>query len=305
MVLPEMRIVSLVPSATEIVCALGLADALVGVSGDCTFPPEVQGKTILTDGIVAAESPSGRIDRRIRGELHAGKSVYHFDGALLRSLSPDLILTQELCPVCAPSYTMVTRTAKTLEGETRIVSLDPRGFLDVLDTILLIGDVTGRRDRAEALVSTLRSRIESVSRRVRGARPRAACLEWLDPVYVAGHWVPEMVAIAGGCDVLGKPREASFAVEWEDVLAAQPDVLLLMPCGFDIGRTRREITLLSGRAGWETLPAMRWGRVYLADATSYFSRPGPRIVDSLEILAATLHPETFSYDFPPGAVERL
>lgn len=305
MILPEMRIVSLLPSATEIVCALGLVDALVGVSGDCDFPPEVQGKPVLTDGIVTAESPSGGIDRRIRGELHAGKSVYHFDGALLESLRPDLILTQELCPVCAPSYTVVTRTAKTLEAETRIVSLEPRGFLDVLETILLIGEVTGRRDRAEVLVDRLRSRIESISLRVSGPRPRVACLEWLAPVYVAGHWVPEMVAIAGGRDVLGKPHEASFAVEWEDVLAAQPDVLMLMPCGFDIGRTRQEIHLLSGRVGWETLPAMRRGCVYLTDASSYFSRPGPRIVDSLEILAAILHPEARAFGGPPGAVERL
>ncbi len=300
-----MRIVSLVPSATEIVCTLGLADALVGVSDDCDFPPEVRGKPVLSDAIVTPDLPSGAIDHRIRGQIHTGKSVYHLDEQQLSRLRPDLILTQELCTVCAPSYTLVTEAAKMLEADAKIVSLEPHGLLDILDNIHLVGDITGTVDRAHAVVRRLRDRIDAVAVRAAGPRPRVACLEWLDPVYGGGHWVPEMVATAGGVDVLGTPREPSRVVEWEKMLAARPDVLILMPCGFDIPRTRKEINLLLERPGWRDLPAVRAGRVYLTDASSYFNRPGPRIVDGLEILAVILRPEAFAYDVPSGAMEKL
>jgi iron complex transport system substrate-binding protein len=302
-----MRIVSLLPSATEIVCALGLADVLVGVSHDCDFPPEIQGKPVLSEAIVGTAMPSGAIEDRIRGAIHKGKSVYHLDDRALARLDPDLILTQELCAVCAPSYTLVKQAAKLMDAETRIVSLEPHGLLDVLDNILLVGELTGTARRAETLVDRLRGRIEAV--RVRAAeaasRPRVACLEWLEPVYVGGHWVPEMVAIAGGLDVLGRRGEPSFAVEWEMVTSARPEVLALMPCGFDAGRIRAEMDLLTARPGWLELPAVRSGRVYLTDASSYFSRPGPRLADGLEILAAAIHPEIFRHALPAGALERM
>jgi len=302
-----MRIVSLLPSATEIVCALGLADVLVGVSHDCDFPPEIQGKPVLSEAIVGTTMPSGAIEDRIRGAIHKGKSVYHLDDRALARLDPDLILTQELCAVCAPSYTLVKQAAKLLDAETRIVSLEPHGLLDVLDNILLVGELTGTARRAETLVDRLRGRIEAV--RVRAAeaasRPRVACLEWLEPVYVGGHWVPEMVTIAGGLDVLGRRGEPSFAVEWETVASAHPEVLALMPCGFDVGRIRAEMDLLTARPGWLDIPAVRSGRVYLTDASSYFSRPGPRLADGLEILAAAIHPEIFGHALPIGALERM
>lgn len=301
-----MRIVSLLPSATEIVSTLGLTESLVGISHDCDFPPEIRTKPVLSEAIVTTDLPSGVIESRICGQVHRGKSVYHLDEAQLAQLRPNLILTQELCQVCAPSYNLVKQAAKVLDAETKIASLEPRGLYDILDNILLVGDLTGTGERARAVVQQLRRRIEHVRVLAAGReRPRVACIEWLDPIYAGGHWVPEMVEIAGGRDGLAKAGEPSFVVEWNDVLEASPDVIVVMPCGFDVARTRRELSLLSNRRGWDRLPAVRSGRVYLTDATSYFNRPGPRIVTGLEILAQILHPKVFAYPLPSGSVEPL
>lgn len=301
-----MRIVSLLPSATEMVAALGLTDQLVGISHDCDYPSEIRTRPVLSEAIVTTDLPSGLIETRIRGQVHKGKSVYHLDGPQLTSLRPDLILTQELCNVCAPSYTLVQQAAKLLDAETKIVSLEPLGLLDILDNILLVGELAGRTAQAEALVSSLRARIDRVRAGAAGLpAPRVACLEWLEPLYVAGHWVPEMVEIAGGRDVLGRPREPSFVATWEEIVAAGPETIVLMPCGFDAPRTRREIHLLTERPGWHDLAAVQAGRVYLTDASSYFNRPGPRIVTGLELLATILHPEALTYSLPTGALERL
>ncbi len=299
-----MRIVSLVPSATEIVCALGLADALVGISHDCDFPPDILEKPVLSEAIVSVTEPSRAIEGRIRGMVHSGRSVYHLAEAALARLGPDLILTQELCAVCAPSYTLVRQAAKLLDAEVKIVSLEPRGLADVLDNIALVGELTGTEPQAEALVVRLRARIEAVRATPTASRPRVACLEWLDPVYVGGHWIPEMVDIAGGADVLGRPGAPSRMAEWDEVVAAQPEVLVLMPCGFDIARARSELGVLTARPGWRDLPAVRAGRAFLTDASSYFNRPGPRLVDGLEILAWAIHPEIVDASLPPGSIER-
>ena len=300
-----MRIVSLVPSATEIVCALGLTDALVGISHDCDFPPEVLGKPVLSEAIIRLSEPSRVIEGRIRERIHTGSSVYHLDGRALARLAPDLILTQELCAVCAPSYTLVKQAAKLLDAEAKIVSLEPRGLGDVLDNILLVGELTRTARRAQALVNRLRARIEAVGARTITARPRVVCLEWMDPFYVGGHWVPEMVDTVGGVDVLGRRGEPSYMVEWNEVIEAAPDVLVLMPCGFDLTRTRAEIGALTGRPGWNDIPAVRGGRVFLTDASAYFNRPGPRLVDGLEILATAVHPETLAIEVPRESIERM
>jgi len=301
-----MRIASFLPSATEIVYALGLGDAVVAVSHDCDYPPDVRTKPVLSEAIVTTALPSPTIDQRIRGQVHRGNSVYHLDQDELARLHPNLILTQELCTVCAPSYTLVKEVAKVLNADVRIVSLEPHGLTDVLGTILLVGQMTETEDRAMDLVARLRARIDAVRGRAAGLpRPCVVCLEWLDPLFVGGHWVPEMVALAGGQDVLGRAGEPSFTVEWDAVVAAEPEVLVLMPCGFDVARTRQELHLLMDRPGWTTLPAVRAGRVYLTDASAYFSRPGPRIVDGLELLAAILHPEAFAFTCPPAAAELL
>lgn len=302
----QMRIASLLPSATEIVCALGLTDNLVGISHDCDFPPAIRSKPVLSEAIVTTALPSGVIDARIRAQIHKGKSVYHLDETQLADLRPELILTQELCEVCAPSYTLVKQAAKMLEGHTKLVSLEPLGFADILENILLVGELTGTQARAQALVGALQVRIDLVKSHVVGLpTPRVVCLEWLDPVFIAGHWVPEMVTLAGGRDVLGKARQPSFVLDWDAVRATAPEVLILMPCGFDVARIRDELDVLVGRPGWNDLPAVRAGNVYLTDATSYFSRPGPRVVDGLEILGTILHPEVFSYSLPIGAIERV
>lgn len=294
-----MRIVSLLPSATEIVSTLGLTESLVGISHDCDFPPEIRSRPVLSEAIVTTDLPSAVIETQIRGQVHRGKSVYHLDEAQLAQLRPNLILTQELCQVCAPSYTLVKQAAKVLDAETKIASLEPRGLYDILDNILLVGDLTDTGERAHAVVQQLRRRIEQIRVIAAGReRPRVACLEWLDPLYAGGHWIPEMVEIAGGRDVLAKPGEPSFLVEWDDVLEAAPEVVIVMPCGFDVARTRQEVSLLTNRRGWDQLPAVRSGRVYLTDATAYFNRPGPRIVTGLEILGAILHPDAFEAATP-------
>jgi iron complex transport system substrate-binding protein len=307
-----VRIVSLVPNATEIVCALGLGDALVGVSHDCDFPPEIRGKPVLSQAVVSAGARSAAIDSRIREAVHSGTSVYHLDAQALARLDPDLILTQELCTVCAPSYTLVTKAAKLLDSDVKIVSLEPHRLRDVLDNIRLVGELTGTEPRAQAFVEGLEARITAVAARDAGAprdartlRPRVVCLEWMDPIYVGGHWVPEMVDIAGGFDVLGRPGEASRVVEWEEVVAARPEVLVLMPCGYDIARTRAELETLTARPGWRELPAAQAGRVFLTDASSYLNRPGPRLVHGLEILAWAINPATSFDDLPLGCIETI
>lgn len=301
-----MRIVSLLPSATEIVCTLGLADALVGISHDCDYPPEIRSRPILSQAVVTTDLPSGQIETRIRGQIHRGMSVYHLDEEQLARLRPDLILTQELCQVCAPSYTLVKQAAKILEAEARIASLEPTGLDGILDNILLVGEMTSTLDRAEMVVAGLRRRIEAVRAAVSGSpRPSVACIEWLDPIYVGGHWVPEMVEIAGGTDLFGQAGEPSFTVEWDRIVEARPDVVVVMPCGFDVPRTRREVHLLTERRGWHDLPAVCSGRVHLTDASAYFNRPGPRIVTGLEILASILHPGSLSTPLPAHSVKRL
>ncbi|HEX4841725.1 MAG TPA: cobalamin-binding protein [bacterium] len=301
-----MRIVSLLPSATEIVCALGLTDSLVGISHDCDYPPEISGKPVLSEAIVTTDLPSGVIDTTIRGQVHKGKSVYHLDERQLTSLQPDLILTQELCAVCAPSYSLVKQAARLLEAQTRLVSLEPENLAGILDNILLVGDLTGRAAEATALADQLRGRIERVREAITGRpRPRVACIEWLDPLFVAGHWVPEMVALAGGVDVLGRAGEPSFLVSWQAIVAAEPDVIVVMPCGFTVPRTRQEVHLLTGRRGWADVRAVHTGQVYLTDASAYFNRPGPRIVTGVEILARILHAQVASAQLPADAFERL
>ncbi len=300
-----MRIVSLVPSATEIVAGLGLAGSLVGISADCDYPPEVRTVPVLTETVAAGHLSSPAIDRLIGGRLHTGQSVYHLDAAQLARLHPDVILTQELCQVCAPPFTAVARAARLAEADPRIVSLEPRGLDDILDNIRLVGEIAGVTERAAGLTGGLRRRIEAVAGRRYPGRPRVVCVEWLDPVWIGGHWVPEMVALAGGADVLGAAREASRRADWDEVRAADPEVLVVMACGFDLVRTRAEIGLLTGRPGWDALRAVRAGRVYLTNGSAYFNRPGPRIVAGLEALAGLMHPGVGPSLPPAGVAEPL
>lgn len=289
-----MRICSLLPSATELVCALGLEDRLVAVTHECDYPPSVRRLPAVTESWVPKDATSREIDRFVARARHAHRSVYRLDMERLEAVHPDLILTQELCDVCAVAYEQVAEAARVLPGRPRVISLEPLTLEHVLDQLEVIGRETGTLERARALRQQLVRRIDAVRRRTAGlARPRVYVMEWLDPPWAAGHWVPEMVEAAGGREVLGTPGSPSRRLSWDEVLAARPEVIVLAPCGFDLGRVLEEWARIDLPPGWGDLPAVREGRVYAVDANSYFSRPAPRLVDGIEILGQILHPEVF------------
>jgi iron complex transport system substrate-binding protein len=300
-----MRICSLFPGATEIAYLLGLGEQVVGVTHECDYPSEAQYKPIVVRSAIDASRMSGaEIDRTVAALLHAGKGLYRIDQEKLAAAAPDLILTQGLCEVCALDYSEVLEAARRLERLPEIVSLAPRSLSDLFDGISRIGAATGREAPAQDLVRDLRARVDCIALADAAFRPRVVCLEWLDPLYVAGHWVPEMIALAGGFDVLGHKGEPSHKVEWRNVLEAQPDMLLLMPCGFDVRRTVKEAAPLRARAGWSEIPAVKNGSVYALNGNAYFSRPGPRLVNGLEILARMLQPDA-SPSFVSRDAEKL
>ena len=294
-----IRIVSLLPSTTEIVCALGLEASLVGITHECDYPPSVVDKPRLTSSRISHETmTSTEIDHAVRSQLahlDGHGSIYDLDEARLHALKPDLILTQELCEVCAVSYKTVEQAARMFEAEVRVVSLEPNTIADIFDNIRMVGELTGRKSEADRLVGELNRRLERVRESTAQAdqRPRTLMLEWLEPVFAPGHWVPEQVEIAGGDHAFGSAGQRSVTTTAEEISAYAPEVIVLIPCGYykeDILRQLPDATL---PAGWKDLPAVRSGDVWATDATSYFSRPGPRVVDGVEILARILHPEIF------------
>ena len=301
-----MRICSLLPSATEIVYALGLGDQLYGVSHECDYPPEAAAKpTLIRSAFDQSSLSSLEIDHAVMERLRSGEGVYAIDQDLLRQAEPDLILTQELCDVCAVPYSEVKRAVDQLVSRPRLLPLSPSLLGDVLQDISRVGEATGREEQAGFLVRRLRERIDRVTSRTATAaeRPATFCLEWADPLYVAGHWIPEMVEMAGGIDGLGMKGKPSVQIKWERVIGYAPEVVILMPCGFDVERAVREMPLLTRLPGWSDLPAVQRGQVYAVNATAYFSRSGPRLVDGLELLAKILHPELFPGPIP-GEVAR-
>lgn len=298
-----MRICSLLPGATEVVAALGLADDLVAISHECDYPPEIRPKPVIIRSIVDPEQTSSpNIDRQVREALQDGTGLYRIDEALLRRLDPDLIITQSLCDVCAVTPTEVTRVLPGLARRPHMLSLDATDLQGVLHDIEAIGVATGRDAQARRLVETLKGRLAKVQALVEGeTRRRVACIEWLEPLYCAGHWVPEMVTLAGGTDLLATAGTPSAQVSWEHVRNSQPDVLVLMPCGFSIDRTLSELDRLTARPGWADLPAVRTGSVYAVEGPAYFNRSGPRLVDGVELLAALFHPHRLGNRIPEGA----
>jgi iron complex transport system substrate-binding protein len=301
-----MRICSLLPGATEIVYLLGLGDSVVGVTHECDYPAEAKQKRVVVRSAIDPNRMSSQdIDRRVGELLQAGKGLYTIDEQALHEVAPDLILTQGLCDVCALDFTEVAKAAERLAHAPTIVSLNPHSLTDVLDDVLRVGAATGRDDAAEELVQALRGRIERVGLNAPNYRPRVVCLEWFDPIYVAGHWVPEMVTLAGGDDILGQSGEPSFKVQWRSVIAANPDVLLLMPCGFDVRRAVKEATPLRALPGWNELSAVKHANVYALNGSAYFSRPGPRLVNGLEILARIIHPQPVASPLPPTDAARI
>jgi len=293
-----VRIVSLVPSATETLFALGLEDEVIAVTHECDWPPEVAGKARITRDVLDPGLSAREIDSAVRERTERGESIYELDADRLVELEPDLIVTQALCSVCAVSYDDVRAIAQErLARPAQVLSLDPHTIGEVLGDVSTLAEATDRWSEGEALVEDAASRIDVVRLAVRDAPPlRVAAIEWLDPPFVAGHWTPQLVEYAGGEDVLGFAGEPSRVTTWEEVAAAQPDVVVAMPCGYDAPRARAE-----AQAHREALESVGAGQVVAVDAAAYFSRPGPRIVDGLELLAYVLHPDRFAE--PPPALE--
>jgi len=291
-----MRIVSLLPSTTEIVCALGLEDSLAGITHECDYPASVIDKPRLTASRISQETMSSKeIDHAVRSQLDGHGSIYDLDEARLRELNPDLILTQELCDVCAVSYKTVERAARMFEAGVRVVSLEPNTIADIFENIRTVGELTERKSEAAKLVDDLSARLDRVRELTARSdyRPRTLMLEWLEPAFAPGHWVPEQVAIAGGDQGFGRAGRPSTTTMAEEIRAYAPEVIVLIPCGYYKEDILRQLPSANLPAGWEDLPAVRSGKVWATDATSYFSRPGPRVVDGVEILARILHPEVF------------
>jgi len=288
--------VSLVPAGTEIAYALGAGDDLVAVTHDCDYPPAVRALPRITSSTIAPGSDSFAIDAQVRAAVERGESTFHLDAAALAAARPDVLLGQTLCEVCAVT---VAQLPATMDPAPEVVPLDGHSLEGIFTDILRVGDALGRSAPARALLADLRARIARVERQVAGARrPTVVCLEWLAPLFNAGHWVPEQVAIAGGLDLLGKPLVPSIDVPFDRLLAADPEYLFLLPCGFDAERAQSEARVLTARREWAELRAVRDGHTYVLDGNAYFSRPGPRVVDGIELLGSLLHPERVPT--PPG-----
>jgi len=286
-----------VPAATEIAAALGLMDDVVGVSHECDFPKEANARPRVTHCPVHhAGLASKDVDEWVRRALRDNGTIYTIDEPLLRKLRPDAILTQKLCDVCAVGYGTVARLAETLPGPPRVVNLEPSSLADIFENIREVAAACGVAERAEGVIANLSARVEEVREQAARIpdRPRCFLMEWVDPPFCSGHWGPELVEIAGGHDPLGRKHQPSAQIDWQQVLDARPDIIVLALCGYDVDLARRDFELLRRFPGFDSLPAARAEEIYLVDASAYFARPGPRIVDSLELLAGILHPEEFS-----------
>jgi iron complex transport system substrate-binding protein len=285
-----VRIVSFLPAGTEIACALGARDDLVGRSHECDFPASVSSLPILSRPALHLDGLTpGEVDRAVAERLHRGESLYEIDERLLAELSPDVVLTQDLCQVCAPSGNELSRALRELPHRPEVGWLTPTSIVEIEENVLTVGELIGRRAAADSVVSNMRERIAAVQRALSGARPRrVAFLEWTDPPFCAGHWVPEMIALAGGDDPLGKPAADSQRVTWDDIRASSPEIVLVAPCGCGLDQS---LTLA------RTIPDIPGAQVYAVDANAYFARPGPRVVDGIELLASLFHP-----DRVPGSV---
>lgn len=292
-----MRVVSLLPSATEILFALGFDREIVGVSHECDFPPRAKTKTIVIHSRIDKDAGPLEIDRQVREYVSRGESVYAVDVEALQALSPDLIVTQDLCHVCAASPDDLAAALAKFDTRPEVLCLNPQDMGDVWRDVLWVGEETGRGWQAEKLLNEIGEKLGALQMQIgqipdiESARPRVAFLEWLQPIYVGGHWVPEMIEFAGGKDVFGTARTPSFRVTIEELIDAAPDVVLVAPCGYTAKQAAAEFHAMKLPSAWHDVPAVRNGQVFALEANSYFSRPGPRLVTGLEILAKVLHPK--------------
>ena len=296
------KIVSLLPSATEIVCALGLEENLIGITHECDFPPLIEKKQALTASRISHETmSSAEIDHAVRSQLDGHGSIYDLDTKRLAELKPDLILTQELCDVCAVSYEFVKKAAKMYVSDAKVVSLEPNTIADIFENIRTVGELTGTIDKAEDVVQNLQNRLDKIREKIENHRseiknlkfPRVFMLEWLEPPFAPGHWVPEQVEIAGGICLLGEAGKRSVTTTYREIFESKPEILVLIPCGYYAEDILRQLESTRFPAEWSEIPAIKNNEVWALDATSYFSRPAPRVVDGAEILAKIFHPEIF------------
>lgn len=288
-----MKIVSLLPSATETICLLGLRDQLVGVSHECDYPAGVEQLPRVTTTSVSKTQSSRQIDSEVRAQTSSSPGLYSLDVAAIHRLQPDLIVTQSLCDVCAVAESEVRELIETLPEPPRVLDLAPACLSDLYDCVRRIGVAAGCSSRADEAVANLRARVDAVRLRAERAEhhPTVVLLEWIDPPFSAGHWSPELVRIAGGRELIGHPRTRSQNISWEQLIAADPELLMLACCGLDVSRTVLDVPILQSVPGWQSLNCVRSGRVYAVDGNAFFNRPGPRLVDSVEILAHTLDPK--------------
>jgi iron complex transport system substrate-binding protein len=303
-----MRIVSLLPSATEIVCAIGLGDELVGVTHECDYPPEAVGKPVITRSVHDLSATSSRdIHRLVSAAVHGGSSLYALDEEALAAAKPDLILTQELCRVCAVSYREVHEVARAIDADISVVALEPPSIEGIFNTITTVGAMAESEDAAIDLVESLRERLGAVEAQVQARRdagqrsPRVVGLEWLDPPFAVGHWVPEQIRRAGGWDLLGADGAASAQTTWEEIADVDPEMLLLMPCGFHLAETVAAWARTPTPPTYAELSAVRRDRIFALDGSAYFSRPGPRVIDGIEMLAEIFDPDGFVDIAPAGS----
>ncbi len=306
--LPVHRIVSLLPSATEIVCALGFEDQLVGRSHECDFPHSVTRLPALTSPKFNPEGTSAEIDQRVKTILSEALAVYRVDAELLRDLKPDVIVTQSQCDVCAVSMREVEDAVAQWTGaQPQVVSLAPYALGDVFADMERIGAALGAVDHAANVVGRLKARMHAIEDRARSveSRPRVACIEWIDPLMAAGNWMPELIVMSGGTNLFGKAGEHSPWMKFEEIVAADPDVILIAPCGFNMDRAAADLPAITARPEWARLKAVKDRKVFLGEGNQYFNRPGPRIVESLEILSEVVHPELFSFGHEGSGWRRL
>ncbi|MGH9572001.1 MAG: cobalamin-binding protein [Candidatus Acidiferrales bacterium] len=301
-----MQICSLLPSATEILFALGLGDSVAGVTHECDFPPAAAKKPSLIHTRLNLDVSPREMDRQVSDMIARGESIYAVDADLLAKLAPDLIVTQDLCHVCTVSPDDLGGALARLSKRPHVLSLTPHTLADVWEDIRRVGEATHRRRDAQALALAIEQRVAAIEMQAARAstRPRVLCLEWLDPFYVGGHWVPEMVCKAGGEDVLGIAGKPSFKVTAEQIAESHAEIILVMPCGYNADRAATEWRAFNPPESWHDLPALRQNHIFAVDANSHFSRPGPRLVDGVAILAHVLHPEIFPADSIPAASVR-
>lgn len=284
-----MRIVSLLPSATEIVYALGLGERLVARSHECDYPPEAEFVPVITYSLIPPDLPSRAIDRLVSETLMTHATLYGLNLDLLRELEPDLLITQALCDVCAVSFNSVQEAVAALSPRTRVLNLEPTTLQGVMETFQKVADAAGVPERGQRLIAEFRARLERVRLRTQHRPPiRVSFLEWIDPPFACGHWTPELVLLAGGIDGHGRAGQPSRRLEWHEVLDWQPEAIVIACCGFTVERTRQDMPILEQLPDWDSLPAVRQGNLFIADGNAYFSRPGPRLADSLEWLAKQL-----------------